>query len=495
MRMRSPGLRDAIPLLAVAQEALWAYAWLLWLSKWNATGWAGTPLSVWSTLALAAAVELVSRAALARRWPVARVRVVVLTTAVILTAFLVRLELGGGHALWDTSWGSYAAEQLSPLMAGVAFGAYLVWRGIVVGREEPFFDDLYRRFLIGLAGMVVLILLWAGAQGSDAFHANASSLSIYVIAYFALGLLTLTLVNLQSVRDKMVRQEGASALLSRRWLSLLVGVIAAILAVAVGLASIFSFDLAASLARPLDAAAEWLLLGVLYGVIFPMSVLAAGLIYGLRFLLHLLGVSGSQQSFDTPDFSALREASEGHHGAGFPLEAALALKWGLVALVALLVALVLARSLFRYWKGKQEPEVEEVSESLWSWEAFKADLRSFLARLLRSLKRPRAAGTAICPPAAVAEAEGETRLFTVREIYKGLLWQGHNAGVPRHPAETPYEYARKLARFRQAGVLEVEAITEAYVAERYGGVPASERMLVSLNHEWRRLRSALRVGA
>ena len=252
--------------------------------------------------------------------------------------------------------------------------------------------------------------------------------------------------------------------------------------------------MAASFARPLDAAAEWMLLGVLYAVILPTSVLAAGVIYGLRFLVHLLGGGRSPQSFDAPDLSSLREASEGHHGAGFPPEAALALKWGLVALVALLVVLLLARSLFRYWKGKQEPEVEEVSESLWSWEAFRADLRSFLARLLRLLKRPRAAGATVCPPAAVAEAEGETRLFTVREIYRGLLWEGRSAGLPRRSAETPYEYARKLARFRQAGLLEVEAITEAYVAERYGGVPASEEILVSLNHGWRRLRSSLRVG-
>jgi len=493
MRVRSLGLRDAIPLLAVAQDAFWAYAWLLWLSKWNAMGWSGTPLNLWGALALAAAVELVTRASLARRWSLARARLVVLSTAVVLTALLVRLELGGGHAIWDASWGSYAAEKLSPLMAGSAFGAYLVWRGIVVGREEPCFDDLYRRFLIGLAGMVALILLWAAAQNSDAFHAHASTLSVYVIAYFALGLLTLTLVNLQSIRDQMARQQGASALLSRRWLFLLVAVIGAILAAGVGLASIFSFDLAASLAHPLDAAAEWLLLGVLYGVILPTSVLVAGLIYALRFLVHLLGGSRSPQPFDAPDLSGLREASEGHHGAGFPPEAALALKWGLVALVVALVLLVLARGLFRYWRGKHEPEVEEISESLWSWEVLKGDVRSFLARVLAWLKRSRAtARTVVRPPASAVQAAGETaRLFSVREIYQGLLWQGHNAGVPRRPAETPYEYAHKLARFRQAGVLEVETITDAYVQERYGEITASAERLALLNGLWRRLSSLL----
>ncbi|MDP2949066.1 MAG: DUF4129 domain-containing protein [Chloroflexota bacterium] len=97
----------------------------------------------------------------------------------------------------------------------------------------------------------------------------------------------------------------------------------------------------------------------------------------------------------------------------------------------------------------------------------------------------------LAPPVAAVAAEEDTRIFTVREIYQGLLWEGRRVGLPRREPETPYEYQDKLVGRLEGVTPELRAITRAYVEERYGGarIPAEELRLV--NRLWRRLRSAL----
>lgn len=494
LNLRSLEAGRVISLFAVLLEVLWAYPWVVWISKWETIGWARPPLTLAGAAVLVAVTEAVSRFALARDWSPRRVRLVVLSAVAILLAVVVRLDLSGGHALWDPGWGQYVQEHLPLLISALAFGGYLLWRGICVGRETLTLDVLYRKFLIGLTALVVLLVLWSAASRGDEFPELSPSVGIYVLAYFFVGLLGLAFANLQSIRQEMLRREGAPGLSYRRWLPLLLGVVVAIAAVSLGMASALSFDLLALALHGLGVLANWLLIAFVYAVALPLGVVAAGLIYLFQWLVSVLGRGEPPQPFSPPAFSDLTRSAEEQQGAGgIPPEVVLALKWGLVALLAILVLFVLARALSSRRKSREEEDVEEVTESLWSWEGFKKDLRSFLATLLRWFRRKRPARPVVVfPPIAAAHGEDQARLFTVREMYQGLLWEGRRAGLPRRQPETPYEYQAKLESRVASGAAELQAITEAYVADRYGDVAIARDQLGPLNRLWRYLRSVLR---
>ena len=214
-------------------------------------------------------------------------------------------------------------------------------------------------------------------------------------------------------------------------------------------------------------------------------------------MASLVGQGEPPEPFNSPNPEEIRRAVEGQDALGIPPEALLALKLGLGVLVVLLILFILGRTLQRYWRGREEEEsIEEISESLWSWEGFKSDLRSFLSRLLSRFKRQKQAMPVVVTfPVALGGVEAADRMFTVREIYQGLLREGHRVGLPRRQPETPYEYQERLQAGFPPGRPEIQAITEAYTAQRYGLVDASVEHLGLLNHLWRRLLNVLRSAA
>ena len=92
-------------------ETMWAYPWFIWVGGLDFVDWPEPPITLASALFLPVAAILVSRTAIARRWPVARILLVGLPALLLLTALVVRLEVGGGLPLWDSDWLSYAGEQ------------------------------------------------------------------------------------------------------------------------------------------------------------------------------------------------------------------------------------------------------------------------------------------------------------------------------------------------------------------------------------------------
>ena len=168
----------------------------------------------------------------------------------------------------------------------------------------------------------------------------------------------------------------------------------------------------------------------------------------------------------------------------------LALKWFLVALAVAVVVYILARLISRYWRGPQGKGYEEVHESLWSWGGFRADLKSFLKGLL-----PEAAGQRAGGPPIAATIDGEEQYLDVRELYRGLLWEGEQAGHPKAKHQTPYEYQRALDRFVPDEHEGLAEITGTYVENRYGHVPVASELGRRLMKAWFKLRAALRLSA
>lgn len=487
-------LGHAVPLLALLLEVIWAYAWFAWIGTLGGIGWLTTPIGLGGALALAMTAETTTRLALSYDWPLQWTRVAVLSAMVVFLLTLIRLQMGGGYALWDARWTQYAAENISPLAAGLVFGAYLLWRSMTIGRETLTFDDLYPKFLFGLVALVVLFVLWRGSPGVQGSGTALGSTGLYVIAYFSTGLVGLALLNLVAIRQATLRHEDASAPPSRLWLTMTIGVVLAILVVALGVVSIFSLDLLALLLHPLSVLAQWTIMALFIGVVYLIGFPAALLVYILRFLVSIFGRGKLPQPPEPPDPSKVKEKVE-KEGAGIiPPELITIIEWALVALVIALVVYLLARTLFRYRRGRVDEGVEQVSESLWSWKEITSDLLSLLTRLLHLLMPQKSHRAKVSPPpaAAIVNDEDDSRIFPVRELYQGLLWEGGKAGIPRPSAATPYEYQRALERRLPPPAEELEAITRAYVAERYGPTRLEAEQLVPLNRLWRRLRAMLR---
>ena len=484
----------AIPLLAVLMEVLWVYPWFVWIGEWEVLGWMEPPLALGSALALSLAAEAISHHSLARNWTPSRTSLLVLPILFFLLAAVLRLDMSGGYALWDPGWIQKALEHPSPFLGGLALGIFLLWRGISNGRGIPSFDGLYRRFLMGLVALVLLLVIRSSTVGTSEVLASTG---FYVLGFFSVGLLSLGLVNLQSIGKEMLHREGASGMLDRQWFPMLLGVVFIIIAVSLVTASAFSLNLATSLLRPLGVLVNWLVTAIIFTVALPLALVAAGLIYVFRFLVSFIGRGEPPETFSPPGPEEIRRAVEGQDASRISPEALLALKVSVGVLLALLVLFILGRALRRYWSGREEREgIEQVSESLWSWDGFKSDVRSFLSKLMSRFNRQKHATPDAAPlPVAVDGVQATDRVFTVREIYQGLLREGNSVGLPRQQPETPYEYQGRLQANFPPGRPEIQAITEAYAAQRYGQVDATGEQLGMLNHLWRRLLHILRSVA
>jgi hypothetical protein len=484
----------AIPLLAVLMDVLWVYPWFVWIGEWDVLGWMEPPLALGSALSLPLAAAAMSLHSLVRNWTPCRTSLLVLPILFFLLAAVLRLDMSGGYALWDTEWIQNALKHPSPFLGGLVLGIFLLWRGISNGRDMPSFDGLYRRFLMGLTALVLLLVIRSSTIGASEVLASTG---YYVLGFFSVGLLSLGLVNLQSIGKEMLHREGASGVLDRRWFPMLLGLVFIILAVSLITASIFSLSLATSLLRPLGALATWLVTAIVFTVALPLAFVAAGLTYVLRFLVSFIGRGEPPETFSPPGPEEMRRVVEGQDASHISPEALLALKVIVGVLLVLLVLFILWRTLRRYWSAREEGDgIEQVSESLWSWDGFKSDVRSFLSRLISNFDRRKHATPDTAPfPAALGGVEDTDRVFTVQEIYQGLLREGHIAGLPRRQPETPYEYQGRLQANFPPGRPEIQAITEAYAAQRYGHVDATGEQLSMLNHLWRRLLQVLRFVA
>ena len=496
-----PNAERMMPVLVVFVEVLWLYPWVVWISGWDILGLDEPPLTLIGALVIAIGAERLPRVFLALGGQLERARVTSLFAVVVLLALIVRLDSGGGYILWDTDWRGYAEDNLVLIVGGLALGAILAYRGLSMGVELPSFDGLYRRFVVGAISLLVLLVMWSVTAQAQGFPSIPASTGVYLASYFFTGLLVLALSHLRTFKAAMAQHQEATSFLNRWSLSLLLGVLVLIVAASLGIASIFSFDLATLLLDPVKTLAQWILIAFTYAVILPIALVVEGILWVIKRFS-----SSNEAEFDPIDLSQFQDeatpeepisdllpGTEMVESGGIPPELILALKWGLFAIVAMVVIFVLARALARYRKGRSDDEVEEVSESLLSWSVFRADLSSFLSGLFNHFRRRmHEAAEPVPPPLSVTEMEVDfDRQFTTREIYQGLLWEARQSGLARLGPETPYEYQGKLES-HLADDVELESITRAYVAERYGGAQTDSERLKLLNMMWRRLRSMLR---
>ncbi len=479
-----------LTVVTVLSEVLRAYPWLLLLSSFSIVNWNEPPVSFLSALIVIFAVTLVLRLTLSYRLSLAEVRISGLATGIIFVLLTTRLEMHGGYSFWDMAWFDHASTMLVPLVAALVFGIFLVWRGIIIAREELYTDYLYKNFIFGVAGFVVLMIVWALTLK---LHTNDQLFRIlvpYIIGYFFSALMAMGLSNFLSLRRGMATRPKATELFTRRWLLILLGVVMAILIVGSLIASTISSNLLSLIITPLNVLAGWLAIVFLYLVAYPVGFLVEGIYWLGMLILNWLMSLFKATPFQQIEEITFGETTEKLQTGSVPEAVLLILKWVLILAVIGTVVYFLSKAIFRYWRGPQEKGYEEVNESLWSWKGFGDDVRAFLKNLT---DRFRTGGARASPPLACTITEPQ--FLDIREIYRGLLWEGGHSGFPRARSQTPYEYQRYLeARFQDQKV-PLTAITHAYVGERYGQFPAEiEKTDLTLVRWWLELRSAIRAA-
>ncbi len=282
------------PLMVMLMEAFWVYPWLAWVGKWPVLVWQRPPLSLASLILLLSVSFFITRFFLSQRWPLRWIQLSIVSCGLVAIFMVVRVEYDAGFELLSWQWFVRTAQilldsfsHLHPMVIALVAGMYLWWRGISWGHSSFYFNDIYRSFLVGLIALIVLIMLWGVGLGVESLAGSTSTVGLDVAGFFFFGLIALALANLKAIQQRMTEKEGVAVVFSRRWLSILFGVVGGIVLVGILTASILSSELVALLARWLSLTFNLLLQGLDY-LLIPISYLAAGVLYAWQFILNLL---------------------------------------------------------------------------------------------------------------------------------------------------------------------------------------------------------------
>jgi hypothetical protein len=152
-----------------------------------------------------------------------------------------------------------------------------------------------------------------------------------------------------------------------------------------------------------------------------------------------------------------------------------------VGIPLVLVGLVLLFTWYRQRRARRE-EGEEDRESLLSAGAVARNVRAMLQAGIDRLGEL----------AGLADRFGLGSRFlaavSVRRIYANLVRFARDAGYPRAPSQTPYEYLGTLNQALPGSEADVQVITEAYVNAHYGQVPDTREELQRIRDAWERVR-------
>ena len=476
------------PLSVVLMESFWIFPWLLWIGLWPYFDVEGPALSLISVIAVLVASLLITRIVTKQKWPIWLIRTVIIGFGVIIMFLVLRIEHTAGFGIFDSGWYGFAGNTLgnffgSPHPMGVAIAAmiYLWWRGIGLGRSTSQFRGIYSSFLTGLTFLILLIIMWRLTSGEDTYATPGSEIALYVIAFFFFSLISIAVGHLFMMHRSMPTEEAALTS-GWRWLPMMLGVIGGMVIVGFVVAIAFSEDLFETLKTGfgyitdgMGQLVEWLSV--------PLNWIIELIANFIRWFFDTFrGEPG--QSYNLTAGSPFDDAETGQFN--FSPEAVAAIKWLIVALVIAVIIFFLARAISRYLGSRKGDEIEEIHESVWDINEIGDDFRKFFKNLGNMFKRKPRAG----PGYLFNTKPGEK--MDMREIYRHLLWEGRNSGIPRRKHETVTEYARRLEKTIPDGTQPVDTITSLYSDVRYGDIHLEEEKEDNANSLWDTLRNMLR---
>ncbi|MFC2014564.1 DUF4129 domain-containing protein [Chloroflexota bacterium] len=483
------------PLAVILFEVLWVYPWLAWAGEWNWLHWSRPLMSLPSLILLVSTSFFVTRFFSNRRNSLQWLQL----SIIIATIFIVlRVEYNAGFSLLDGRWFAYTLQVFihsfshpHPIILSVLIAVYLSWRGIKLGHSSLYFNDIYRPFLVGLAALIAVIIFWGVTRGVSSLESLTSAIGLHVVGFFFFGLMALALGNLQAIRRRMLLEE-MEPLSNRRWVIILFGIVGGIVLLGISIASIFSSDFVAFVGQMVTFTFNLLTQATHY-LLIPIGYLAELIVNLIQFLVNHFS-AGEQQPLQMPAFfepAVLPDAVETHPIA---LNFILVLKWLLFTIVTVGAFFLLykAVSRLRSSRAEEDIDVEEISESLWSWQGFSTDLRLLFSMLFRRWKRKKIRSPRVNPALSRYITDEVYDLLDMRELYRHLLWETSTFRIKRQRQETPYEYARRLSNVVPDSSEQLREITDLYIDSRYGDTRVEQAKMERANSLWRILRKLIR---
>jgi hypothetical protein len=395
---------------------------------------------------------------------------------------------------WDLSWfGAFARDALagsgrmSDVFGLVLLMGYVWWRGLRLGRQTPNGERLATSFTYGLAVVIVMVILTASLRGAGRAPLVGRLALLLPLEVFA-GLVVLAVARAEAL-DQSPRGAGwVGTPRAAPWLTLALALAGGIVAAALLLSVLLSYDtISAALnslgpvGAALSAGIQWLI----YGFSYVLFTLLSG---PLAYIRSLAGARQTPVRPPTPP-------NVGHTGCTgfFCPSPALSPAQGIVVAIVLAAVGVAVLSVVFYGIYRSLRALRQRASEADDWEDRQAlDGRSLLAAQLRSvlagLRRAPRRGAAALPEASV------------RRLYRDVLQAAAQVGLGRQPAETPDEFAERLTATDMAsehavaaalgargGDRDLAALTNAYDRVRYGEIHEDPADRAALQASARRL--------
>ncbi|MGD8625324.1 MAG: DUF4129 domain-containing protein [Anaerolineae bacterium] len=320
-----------------------------------------------------------------------------------------------------------------------------------------------------------------------AFVSSAQALALPILLYFGLGVALLS-QSRYSVSRSGWQLQGipVQANISRRWL-----VWALVFAGGVALLALF---LPTSYALG-PVRAVWAALSLVVGLIVRLLFL---LYFLLLSLLALFVPNVQRPEIPTP------ESLEPFPPAEAPVEAASlpGLEILASAFFWLLIVGIVVYSVYRFAQDRFGLLEEEEARGTWwgrfllwlqalwrRWRSWSQEVQAGL-RLRRAARRER--GLSRPGFFSLAWLRGLSPREWVRYFYLSAASRAARAGIPRKPAETPYEYRAALDDHFPDLEPDLTGLTEAFIEARYSRQPVDEEDLEVVRPLWQRIKAALR---
>jgi len=472
------------PLAVILMEAFWVSPWLNWLGIWPVFSTGRPVLHLASVVIVIVASLVITRIITRQKLSLWGIQLIVIGSGLLVMLLVLAVEYNDGYVFLSGAWFGHFGQMLgdtfndaSTIVVAIPAIIYLWWRGIMLGQSTSYFKDIYRSFLLGMAALVVLIIVWQISSSSGTIPAPGAGIGINVIAFFFFGLLAISISHLYNMRRTMPKEEARHTSIWR-WLPVMLGVIGAMILIGFGIASAISPEFINVLSSG-TSAVFWFFGKIFEYIMVPIIYIAQWVVKAFWWFITLFKGESAAPPPDSNNMS-IPQNSIIQSGEFSPAVVS-AIKWSVLAIIIVIVVVVLAKAVARYRERRAQDEFDETRESLFSWKGLMADLKEMFKR------KPKVATT---PPYQFDE--NEVGRLNIREIYRHMQWEAGRSGIARRRHETASEYRTRIEHIVPDSAPPLNNLTDMYESVRYGEEMASVDKETYANNLWQNIKVLLR---
>ena len=331
----------------------------------------------------------------------------------------------------------------------------LWWRGTSLAHDEVTLDTVRTAFQWALAVVIVSVII-------DSMVSQDIVSGFLVLGFFAVGLFGLSLARFSA-------ESADLQIMSREWflpIGVAVGAVLllALLISGIGLGGLD--DVTRAILRVIGKIGEWVLRPILLG----LGYIAEGLVIFGKWLTTIMGggdLSGLNEAQE--HLRRFHENLEDVEGTGIPQWVYNLMKWSAFTVAMLVIGWILFR-VFRFRRlFRFSGEVQEVRESLFTWDKANADLSGLIDGWWNSLVNR-----------ATENDKPEPEPEDPREVYHRFLSISDTVGHPKAEGQTPKEHQEDVVE--ELPEQPVDRIVGGFHSAYYGNHSAAgNEMQVLLN--------------